>query len=32
MACKQAIEHLKTTYTDFTEMSDKIQQKYNILN
>jgi len=29
MACKQAIEHVKTTYRDFAETVDKIQQKYN---
>jgi len=28
-ACKQAIEHLKITYSDFQETVDKIQQKYN---
>jgi dsRNA-specific ribonuclease len=28
-ACKQAIEHLKTTYSDFQETVEKIQQKYN---
>jgi dsRNA-specific ribonuclease len=30
MACKQAIEHLKMKYTDFGEITDKIQQKYNV--
>jgi len=30
MACKQAIEHLKIAYMDFTETVDKIQQKYNV--
>lgn len=29
MACKQAIDHLKTHYHDFQETVDKIQQKYN---
>jgi len=29
-ACKQAIEHLKTGYVDFTEVIDKIQQKYSV--
>jgi dsRNA-specific ribonuclease len=29
-ACKQAIEHLKTGLVDFTEVVDKIQQKYSV--
>lgn len=29
-ACKQAIEHLKTSYIDFIEVVDKIQQKYSV--
>jgi dsRNA-specific ribonuclease len=29
MACKQAIEHLKTHYFDFQDTVEKIQQKYN---
>jgi len=29
IACKQAIEHVKTSYRDFTETIEKIQQKYN---
>jgi dsRNA-specific ribonuclease len=31
IACKQAIDHLKTNYSDFGEVIDKIQQKYTIL-
>jgi hypothetical protein len=30
MACLQAIEHLKGRYSDFSEVVEKIQQKYNI--
>ena len=30
MACLQAIEHLKGRYSDFAEVVEKIQQKYNI--
>jgi len=30
MACLQAIEHVKARYADFSEVVEKIQQKYNI--
>jgi dsRNA-specific ribonuclease len=30
MACLQAIEHVKARYSDFAEVVEKIQQKYNI--
>jgi len=30
MACLQAIEHVKARYSDFSEVVEKIQQKYNI--
>ena len=30
IACRNAIENLKQNYTDFTEIIDKIQQKYNV--
>ena len=30
MACLQAIEHVKGRYSDFAEVVEKIQQKYNI--
>jgi dsRNA-specific ribonuclease len=31
-ACKNAIENLKQNYTDFMEIIDKIQQKYNVFS
>jgi dsRNA-specific ribonuclease len=30
MACRNAIDNLKQTFTDFSEIIEKIQQKYNV--